>query len=152
MTWNYDNAPGVDTENARRDAVRITIGDTDVTDQQVTDEAIAFALSQSGNDYIDASIQIANQLAAKFSRLVDTSAEGLSMKYSQLKDQYLDLATRLKSEAARVNGPGLPLYGGTSIGELEALLDDGDLVQPAFRRGQFRNPSTIDDDDYYRGG
>jgi len=47
MTWTYGGAPGTTTSATRRDAVRLLVGDTDTTDQQITDEEIAFGLSQA---------------------------------------------------------------------------------------------------------
>jgi hypothetical protein len=146
MTWTYGGAPGTTTSATRRDAVRLLVGDTDTTDQQVTDEEIAFALSQTSDDIYNAGALMCRTIAGKYSRLVDTSIESVSSSYSQRAKQYSELAVRLVKEGKRLGsvGLGVPVAGGMSISEMQGVEDDTDRVPSAFRVDQFSNPPRFD--------
>ena len=50
MAWTYDaTLLSISTSVGRRYSVRLIIGDTDTTDQQLQDEEIDFFLSQGGD-------------------------------------------------------------------------------------------------------
>lgn len=146
MTWTYGGAPGTTTSATRRDAVRLLVGDTDTTDQQMTDEEIAFALSQASEDIYNASALLCRALSGKYARLVDTSVESVSSSYSQRAKQYAELAVRLTKEGKRMGsvGLGVPVAGGMSISEMEGVENDTDRVPSAFRIEQFSNPPRFD--------
>lgn len=146
MTWTYGGAPGTTTSATRRDAVRLLVGDTDTTDQQMTDEEIAFALSQASDDIYNASALLCRALSGKYARLVDTSVESVSSSYSQRAKQYAELAVRLTKEGKRMGsvGLGVPVAGGMSISEMEGVENDTDRVPSAFRIEQFSNPPRFD--------
>ena len=55
MTWTYGNDP----TNSSRDAVRYLVGDTDSNLAFVTDEEIAWALSQNSNNAYAAAAAVA---------------------------------------------------------------------------------------------
>lgn len=151
MAWTYNGTPGTATAAERRDSVRFLVGDTDTTDQQVQDAEITFALSQASNDiYLAASIT-AEAIAGKYSRLVNSSFEGMRTDYSDLVSQYQSLARKLKQDSKKFGSTGIgsPDAGGISISEIDSVEDDSDRPTPAFRRGQFRNPPQYDDDDEY---
>jgi hypothetical protein len=147
MTWTYTAAPSTTTPEGRRDAVRVLIGDTDTTDQQITDEVIAFALDQSGDEVYEAGAIIARSLAAKYARLVDTKVEDVETKYSQRRDTYMQLARDLEAQAEKYGSSslGVPIAGGISISEMEAARDDTDRVPALFKVGQFDNPTFSKD-------
>lgn len=146
MTWTYGGAPGTTTSATRRDAVRLLVGDTDTTDQQVTDEEIAFALSQTSDDVYSAGSLICRVISGKYARMVDTSVESVSSSYSQRAKQYSDLSVRLAKEGKKFgsSGLGVPVAGGMSISEMQSVEDDPDRVPSAFRTGQFNNPPRFD--------
>lgn len=153
MAWNYSGNPITSTADGRRDSVRLLIGDTDTTDQQLQDEEIAFCLGQANDDVYGAASIAARTLSAKYSRLVDTSIESVSASYSQRADSYLKLAIRMDKMSKKhgKTGLGVPVAGGISISTMESVEDDTDRVEPSFKRDQFRNPSNYkDDDDRYR--
>lgn len=151
MTFTYGGTPGTATAAERRDSVRWLTGDTDTTDQQSSDEEIAFALSQASNDIYYASSIAAKSIAAKYARLVDTSFEGMRTDYSDRQIHYTNLAQKLEKDAKRfgTSGLGVPDAGGISIAEMDSVEDDSDRPSPAFSRGQFRNPPQFDNDDEY---
>jgi hypothetical protein len=122
--------------------VRFLIGDTDSTDYAITNDNILFALAQASNDvYLAASI-CARALAAKYANLVDTRFESVSSNYSQLQDNYNQLAMRLERQSKKfaANGLGIPLAGGISISEIDSVESDTDRVPSKFRRDQYANP------------
>lgn len=90
------------TNSGRVNAVRYLVGDTDTTDEQLTDDEINFTLSVKNNNiYLSASM-VAQSLAAKYSRFVDTELEGmLKEDYSQKSEQYYKLAAGLRLQGVR---------------------------------------------------
>jgi hypothetical protein len=150
MTWTYDGTPGTATAAGRRDAVRMLVGDTDTTDQQSTDEEIAFALDQASNGVYGASAIVARSLAGQYARRVDTTFGSVSSANSQRSKSYLDLATRYEREALTKDGSGLgaPSAGGISISAMDSVEDDSDRVEPAFKRDMFKDSALIDPEPY----
>lgn len=122
--------------------VRFLIGDTDSTDYAITNDNIAFALSQASDDlYLAASI-CCRALAAKYANLVDTKFESVSSNYSQLQNNYTKLAARLESQSKKFGkgGLGVPLVGGISISDVDSVEQDSDRIPSKFRRDQYANP------------
>ena len=142
MTWTYSGDPS----GSSRDAVRFLVGDTDTNDQQITDEEIAWALTQRSNTYLAAAL-IAERIAAQYARKVDKSVDSLSISFSQRQEHYLALARQLKRDATK----GLaPFAGGVSRSDVESRNADSDRVGPDFKRDQYRYPGLgdTDRDDY----
>jgi len=152
LTWTYTDSPGTDTAAERRDAVRLLVGDTDTNDQQVTDESIAFYLSQSGDDVYGAAAASARAIAASYGRRVNTAFEGVRADYGDLQAHYLSLASRLDREA-KLKGAALgqPKAGGISISDMDAADDDDDRPLPRFRRGQFEDPPDTEEETWLYG-
>ena len=144
MAWTYDVAPGEDTADGRRDAVRLAIGDTDADDQQIQDEEIAFYLSQENDRIIFAAIACARALLAKYSRLVTNSVESARVAHTERVENYRKLISELETESRRKGaGVGSVRAGGIDRVTVERGERDTRRVQPAFRQNQFR------DDSYY---
>lgn len=119
MTWTYDSAPGTTTAAGQRDAVRLLVGDTLSSDPQVTDEEIAFALLEAGDNVYGAGSWIAQAIAGKYARRVSMSADGVSQQFSQRQKHYADLADSLRKRAVEgVVGaaPAAIFAGGTERG------------------------------------
>jgi hypothetical protein len=141
--WSYDSsALGTSTSSERLNSVRFLVGDTDTNDQLVQDEEIQFSLTQTGDNVYYAASFIAETLAAKYSRRVDTKLDGaLSAEYSQLASQYRLLAVGLKQQGQRYSGTALGVsYGGVRITDINSIRDDTDRVTPSFRRDRFKFP------------
>lgn len=149
MTWTYSGSPGTSSAPERRDAVRVLVGDTNTSDQQIDDEAISFNLAQAGDDIYRAASMTARQIAATYARRANTKLEGVSVDYKGLQDSYLRLAGRLEKDATLYGSRGLgtPIAGGISVSDMEAEREDSDRPEPAFERRQFRNPPSLGDDD-----
>ena len=132
MAWTYTSDP----EDVDRDAVRLLIGDTDTTDQQLQDAELDWFLSDEGS-VSGAAIAAARAIQARYARMVDKAVGDLRLSYSQRADHYADLATRL--ERRRAQRTGVPFAGGISQAQKDTVEADTDRVEPYFTRGQFRD-------------
>lgn len=152
MAWTYEGNPGTADADQRRDSVRYLTGDTDVNDQLITDQEIAFLLDQTSNSVFKAASLAAETIAAKFSRLVNFSFDSVSTDYSDLAEGYRSLSVRLDQKARSVGGGlGTPSAGGISVDQMDDIRSDEDRPLPAFRRRMFSNPPQdykVDDNDY----
>lgn len=147
MAWSYDPT-NLNTSSAtgRLNSVRLLVGDTDTTDQLVQNEEITFALSQSNDNVYVAAAWICKAIAAKFSRMVDTTLDGaLSAKYSTRAKQYQQLAVQVEQQGKKVSGKSLGVFGGgVSVTDMTIINEDPDRVKPAFTINQFDNVEAAD--------
>lgn len=127
MTWSYD-----DTLSTNRDLVRLEIGDTVSTDQQLSNEAIDQALAQRSS-VIQAAILCCDRIIAKYARLVTQSVGPVSVSYGERMKNYEELISRLRLRAPAVS----PFAGGTSVAGKEAAAEDTDRDAPIFSVGMF---------------
>jgi len=115
MTWTYSGDPS----NSSKDAVRFTIGDTDDTDELVSDEEIAYLISIH-NGVGMAAVGAARAVAAKYSRKADQSRAvgdlSLSQQFSQQSFQFHHLADHLLSIASGIDAPPLPSANANALG------------------------------------
>lgn len=135
MAWTY----GGDPENSDRDAVRLEIGDTDTTDQQLTDAEVEYYLAQNGS-VIGAAMGAVRAIIALYARLVDEGVGDLKVNYSQRLAAYKELRAELKMKLATKHG--LPVAGGLSLARKQTVEEDTDRVTPAVERDQFSYPGT----------
>jgi hypothetical protein len=161
-TWSYSENPN----QTNRDKVRFLIGDTDTDDQLVFNEEIAAVLSDYGltagtapttddtKNLLLASADIADALALKFARQVDTKNMSLSISKSQRAKAFKDCAKQLRGRAGvtvNANGNSAVLaeffVGGLSVDDKQSIESDSDYIEPAFKRGQDDHTSGIDQDD-----
>lgn len=133
MAWTY----GADPENSNRDAVRLLIGDTDTTDQQLQDSEVEYFLTLFGASgdgrVVPAAVRCCDAIAAKYARQVDTTNQGLRVGASKRLEHYQSLAEELRLQIATV---GEVFLGGSKYSEAKKLDEDTDLIPPVFRRGQ----------------
>lgn len=139
MTWTYSGDPS----STDRDEVRFLIQDTDTTDQQVSDEEIAYAVSNEPSN-ISAAIRICRVLSAKYARKPDKKVGDLSISWSQLSKRYSELAQELE-DSDMVSMVPVPYAGGISKSDKNSVELDTDRVDPSFTRGMHDNPSNIDE-------
>lgn len=116
------------------DQVRFLVGDTSnsASTELLADGEITWILTQETNVYRAASAA-AEAIAAKFSRLADTSVGDVSVSNSQKSAQYKDLAKRLALKATK-RGSAAAFAGGISIADRDTRIDDTDRVSPFFSR------------------
>jgi hypothetical protein len=105
------------------------------------DEEILFALSQANNNIYYAAAWVCRTVAAKFSRMVDTTLDGaLSAKYSTRSKQYQQLAAQVEAQGKKTSGKSLGVFGGGySSSSMQVANEDPDRVKPAFGIDQFDN-------------
>lgn len=129
MSWTY-TSPGASS----KDKVRFLVGDTDTTEQLVTDEEINDTLADHPNPNRCAA-EICLNIAAKFARKADTTNAGLSVSGSQRAIAYERLAAKLRRKAALSGGTSV-WSGNRSVSEAETANEDESVNQPAFKVGQ----------------
>jgi hypothetical protein len=134
MSWTYDGNPGDSSASERRDAVRLTIGDTLSTDPQLTDTEIAYYLAQKANNVGAASVEAVKGLIAKYSRAVDTNVVAVgSVSASQRVKSYQALLNQLLADRANVARVAVT---GQSKSTNRSYNSDSDRIQPPSRFGQ----------------
>jgi len=126
-TWTYDGDPTA-SDTA---AVRFAVGDTDTTDQLLSDEEIAYLLTEYGT-VTAAAVSACEALAAKFARQVDRQVGNLRLSSSQRAAQFRELAATLRRRAALT---ATPYAGGLTYTDKDARAADTDRVKPAFTKG-----------------
>lgn len=140
MTWSYSGNPS----SSATDAIRFLIGDTDTTDQLLSNEEIAWLnTEQTGSSTaITALYETAHyaceSISAKLARLADTQIGDLNVKLSQKAQGYLTLARQLLVHADRFNNP-IAYAGGISISDKEIDEENSDVFRGWFSSGQFQN-------------
>lgn len=135
MAWTYDPT-NLDKSTAagRLNVVRFLVGDTESSKPQVENEEINFSLSESQDDVYYASLYIAQSLAAKYARLVNTELDGdLRMEYSDLVTNYRSLSDELSAKAK-------------TIGSRLGVSAGGLSTNNSFSRYQFTNPQYTEDE------
>lgn len=130
MAWSYSGNPS----SSSKDKVRFLIGDTDITDPQLSDEEVNAILADFPNVY-SAAIQLVRGLIAKYARKVDKSVGDLSISYSKIGDSYRALLASLQSQAAVAGAVAPPYAGGISVSDKNAQDSDTDRVPPTFAIG-----------------
>jgi hypothetical protein len=151
MAWTYDPTTlGTAEADERLNSVRLLSGDTDITDQQLTNEEVNFSLTQTGNNVYASAAWVARAISSKYSRLVDTELSGaLSSKYSTLAKQYMTLADSLEFQGKTAGAVIGIKAGGISTTAVKAVRENTDRIKPSFRRDRFKNPASYNDSDSY---
>lgn len=144
MTWTY--APDFTTS---RDKIRLEIGDTDTTDQLLSDEEIAYFAGKysvsTESGLLLAAARCCEAIAAELARRVDISrslgGEKIDKKAHQAYEHYQTLTTTLREKAVAVAGVS-PFAGGISRDSKDTYEEDSDRVEPAFTRELHEGPNT----------
>jgi len=142
LAWSYDPTNLVTTTSTGRlNSVRLLIGDTDTNDQILQNEELYFSLSQTNDNVYYAGAWACRIIAAKFSRLVDTTLDSAgSSRYSHRIDHFTLLANQLSDLGKKTYGKSLGIsIGGVSKADMDAVNADPDRVKPAFAINQFDN-------------
>jgi len=129
MSWTYSGDP----QDSDLDYVRYLVQDTNEDDQLIQDEEIEASLVKNGSDVIDASVEVARTIAAKFARLADIETGDYSEDLSQKAQNYRQLAKDLERDN-RNNAAG-PFAGGTSKDDKDSRRQDTDRPDPTFTEG-----------------
>jgi len=141
VTWTYGGDPAANA----RDAIRFLIGDTDTTDQLLTDEEIAWVNTESSGTstgttaLYDAAYRCCLTIASKLAREADKQIGDLSVSMSQRAKAYREQAASLKELSGREGGVPIPYAGGITISDKEVDEENSDLFRSWFSSGQFEN-------------
>ena len=145
MTWTYSGDPA----SSNRDAVRFLIRDTNESDQLLSDEEIAWLLSQNGSNVYKAAVAGAFTVSASFSDQAVTKTVGaLSLSYQARSENYKNIARDLKAQYGVVGATFAPFASGISRDDKETQESDTDWDKPAFTRNMHRNerePDRVDE-------
>lgn len=130
MTWTYDTSLATDLAK-----VRLYIGDINTSSQLYSDEEINAMITIHGSVLLTAAA-LCDSLAAKFSRSVSFSVEGLSISNSEKSDNYRKLAAILRARASSDSGAFGPAFvGGISIAAMDAVDSDTDRTPSQVKTG-----------------
>jgi hypothetical protein len=130
--WTYYPSSGLP-----RDALRLMIGDTVPTDQQLQDEELAVFIAQRGT-ITGAAADACRSLAAKYSRSVTQAGGGsASAAFSDLSKAYSRMAFTFEARSAARGS--MPYVGGISMADKQQGVQDADDVQPQFMVGILDN-------------
>lgn len=141
MSWSYNSTDLVtSTASGRLNIVRLLIGDTDENEQILQDEEVVFSLDQTNNNVYYAGAWACRIIAAKFSRLVDTTIDSAgSSSYSHRIDHFTMLANQLSDLGKKTYGKSLGLSaGGVSNAGMDTVRSNTDRPN-GFYVGQFDN-------------
>ena len=133
MAWTYDT-----TLPTNRDKIRLLIGDTISTDEQMSDEELDAMLVMYGSVKPTA-IAALRVLASKYARFADKWVGDLKILASQKSRAYLEMAKTLAASTT-LSGGGVPSAGGIYADEKQAGEENDSLAKPAFKRGVTDNP------------
>ena len=150
MAWSYDSSDlDTTTASGRLNTVRLLLGDTDTLDQQIQNEEITFALSQTGDNTYFAAAWLSRVVAAQYARKVDMQLDGaLSANYSDLSKHYTSLAETLEYQGKKAGAAIGVVAGGLTKSGIVAVRANTDRVEGAFRRDRFRNPPSYETPEY----
>jgi hypothetical protein len=116
--WTYSGDPS----GSDIDAIRFYVQDTDPQDMLITDEEIDFLIGQwtpvYGNNLMVASM-VAEAIAAKFTREVAYSADGVSVGVQELQQKYNDLASSLRDQYKQYDIGSGPVVGGILFSDVK---------------------------------
>ena len=141
MSWTYGGDPSANA----RDAIRFLIGDTDTTDQLLSDEEIAWVNSEASGTstgttaLYDAAYRCCLTIASKLAREADKQIGDLSVSMSQRAKAYREQASSLKELSGREGGVPIPYAGGITISDKDIDEENSDIFRTWFSSGQFEN-------------
>lgn len=116
--WTYTGDPS----SSEKDAVRFLLQDTDADRPLMTDEEIAWVISEADpiwdSNYATAAL-CADILVAKFAAMGTISADGVSISVADLGTRYANLAISLRKTYSRIAGAtGGPVALGIDLFEI----------------------------------
>jgi len=138
MSWSYSEDPSA----SNLDAVRFWAQLTDSNNERLSDEEIAFIITQEDSNK-GAGAACCEILATKYASEADivAGANGeLAVKFSQISAQFAARGKAIRDSSATPVGPWA---ASVSIGEKESQEDDTDRVEPAFKRDQFATDGSL---------
>lgn len=140
MSWSYDLAL-----SDPKDQVRLLLRDTNGDAPLMENEEIVFFLTTTNNSVFEAAALGCETLAAQFSSKADKQVGDLKISFASKQADYVALAELYSARAGSTGIEAVSIYsGGMTYTDKSIDETDTDLVQPAFRIGQFQDPSSGD--------
>ena len=131
MSWSYNTAL-----QSARDQVRFWCGDTNSSNQLVSNEEIEFVLRSVTNVKL-AAADILDRLSVQYASMVDTQVGDLRKSYGKISDNFASRAKALRRQV-----PPTPYAGGVSASRVGSNAEDSDIVAPPFRIGMMDHPEA----------
>lgn len=135
MSWTYSGNPSSST----LDEVRFLCGDTDTTNQLITNEEITYLITQYP-DATTAAAMALDALASKYSRMADKQVGDLRIQYSQIAQGFRAQADRM---IQNMSTSAMAYFGGNALSEKETLFNDSTITQPFFSRDMWGGDSGV---------
>jgi hypothetical protein len=119
VTWSYSGNPSASAS----DKVRFLCGDTDITNQQVSNEEITFLLTEwNSNAYLSASFAC-DAISGKYSAKSDSSRSvgdlSISIQYGAQAKTFMERAASLRALSYRALPPSPNFDTSTFNGEFD---------------------------------
>lgn len=119
MTWSYSGNPS----NSSNDKVRFLCGDTDTNNQQVSNEEIAFLLTEWNSDCYLSAAFACDAISGKYSAKADLSRSvgdlSISSQYGAQAKTFMERAASLRVLAVRAAPPSVNFDTDTFDGEFD---------------------------------
>jgi hypothetical protein len=146
MAWSYSGNPA----DSDKDAVRFLSGDTDISNQLISDEEITYCVARQSTVELAAAMALRAVAAGSTSSEESFKIGDVSATSKDLINKYLKMADNLDPMGITMGSfiELLPSIGGRSIAEKETLREDTDAVQPSFFRGMNDIPGGPGDSNY----
>ena len=151
MTWTYSPPDG--TGDTNRDKVRLLIGDTNTSDQLLSDEELCFLQTEFGSatDIYSTALAAIDVIIAELARKPDSKSVGpLSLSYASRIANLERARKRIEVLSMKKGGAPTPYAGGISIADKEIDENDDDVTQHHVQVGGFDNPGGASDRDHTR--
>lgn len=132
-TWTYSGNPN----HSAKDQTRFHLGDTDPSDPLLSDEEIAWGLSQYNNSPMITASRLCENIIAKFSRMADEAVGQVKINFRQKAQNMRDLQTTLRNRVAMEECG--PFAGGISVSQKQANRANTDNVRPDFTKHMMEN-------------
>lgn len=129
MTWTY-----LDSRLVPRDEVRFYIGDTDTTDQQLSDEDIAYLLLKNKNLILRTSWRACEAIMGKLAKRYNESIGPLNDDNPTKFSQYERLRDQLKERSLAEEGSGGLQRIGSPVATGTGPTYLGPMDEPLFER------------------
>lgn len=134
MTWTYSGDPS----SSDLDTIRFLVGDTETTEQKISNEEIDYLIDEWDADVYEAASAAALHLSNTAASWLTYSADGSSLSLSEAQDKYARLAERLQAQKNR-KLRAAPYVGGMEVGDVHAHDQDVSVVHTDFGTGMHDN-------------
>ena len=137
MAFTYDPS-ALDTEPLYE--VRFIIGDTAIDKPLLDDEEIEYYLAKYDDAVQMTAVKCCEAIAAKYAKFSKKRVNGVEVEIEDVAGKYMRLAKHLRANIAATSGVTGAPWAVTRKSQKDAINEDSDLINPAFKRGMHDNP------------